>query len=351
MRILICATAITRGSGFSQYIINIASEFKKSGDEIGIVTTHCSDQQFENDLSAQIGVKCVYQFNKYSKIAKYYKLWRFINAWKPDIIINNFNAPLQIILPLLYRRNRLIHVLHCDDRIYYRVAALNANWVKNWVAPSKAVAKHFSEYTNHKYDNRIIVIPHGVAPNPSEKGDRKRTILELTFIGVIDQHKGAQNLPAIIKEIEKKYNFHFTIIGEGGMKDRLEYDLKDQISKGLVTFAGVIDNQNVYAHLAKTDIFVFPTHFESFGLVLVEAMINGAVPITTHIEGVTDSIIANGVDGYLVEQDSIKEFVDKISLLFENHELLETMSVAAKRKAEKEFTTSKMVEMYKQYFD
>lgn len=356
MRILICATAITRGSGFSQFIINLASEFRNLGNEVGIVTTHCSDPQYENEILSHIGIDCIYQFHRYNKYARYYKLLKFIYAWKPDVIINNFNVPLQIVSPFISKRIRLIHVLHCDDRIYYRVAAINSARTNNWIAPSPAVAKHFAEYTNHSYDDKILVIPHGVSTNNSKdqnRGDKVQgATLELTYIGVIDQHKGVQNLPPIIKELENRnYRFHFTIIGDGKMKEQLESELKNQITKGIVTFTGVIDSKSVYNHLAKTDIFVFPTHFESFGLVLIEAMINGAVPVTTLIEGVTDEIISNGVDGYLVSKDSTKEFVDKISSLLENDTLLTAMSTAAKQKAEKEFTLSKMGQSYLQCFN
>lgn len=351
MRILICATALTRGSGFSQYVINLASGLRYSGYEVAIVTTHCSDPQFEKGILEQTGVESLCQFHQFNKYIRYYKLLRFINKWKPDVIINNFNVPLQIIAPFINKRSRMMHILHCDDRIYYRVAAINARWTKYWIAPSEGVARHFSEYTNHKNDNNIIVIPHGVSSNNSKDNNTQRSIPELTFIGVLDQHKGVQNLPQIIKDLENKdYKFHFTIIGDGGMKQRLESELKEQISKGIVTFTGVIDAKHVYEYLANTDIFVFPTHFESFGLVLIEAMINGAIPVTTHIEGVTDEIITNGVDGYLVPQDSIKDFVDRISMLLDDEKLLKAMSIAAKQKAEKEFTTSKMVERYLKYF-
>lgn len=350
MRILICATAITKGSGFSQYVVTLASTLTTMGDEVGVITTHGSNPNYEKNVLKENGVKSLWQFHRFNKYIKYYKLLKFIFDWSPDVIINNFNAPIQFLLPLFPQKCKLIHILHCDDVIYYRVAALNAKWVKHWISPSKTVAEHFSAYTNHKWDDKIHVIPHGVSPAIAHRRTEIGTP-NITFIGVIDQHKGAQNLPPIIKQLhERGYNFHFTIIGEGGMMKRLETELNQEIVHGIVRFTGIIESKYVYEYLSNTDIFVFPTHFESFGLVIAEAMMNGAVPVTTHIKGVTDTIISDGIDGYLIRQDCVEDFVEKISVLIEDKELLKRMSVAAKEKAESTFSLNIMAEKYYSYF-
>ena len=111
-------------------------------------------------------------------------------------------------------------------------------------------------------------------------------------------------------------------------------------------FAGRIPGEEVYSQLQQTDIFVYPTHIDAFGLVIAEAMMNGAVPVVTCLKGITDTIVDDGVNGFLVGQDDVSCFVERISYLLEAKEQRMNMSHAARDKARTNFSKEVMKKNY-----
>ena len=84
--------------------------------------------------------------------------------------------------------------------------------------------------------------------------------------------------------------------------------------------------------MSRHDVFVFPSLFEGFGLVILEAMSQGLPVITTpHTAGL--DVIADGEDGFIVPIRSADAITEKLELLAHDRRLLLAMSQAAQRKA------------------
>lgn len=342
MKIAITVSQVTPGGGVTKYICTLTEILTEVIDnDIWLISTHSSKA---NPLIEQFtkGKKVKYiSLSHLPLIRKYISLISVLRKINPDVIINNYNAPTQYILPFLPSKIKIVHILHNNTEDFYRVAAINGKYVKQWIAPTPALAQYFNEYTHQKYSTRITIIPHGVEDSicPSIKSD----IPQLTYVGVLYEHKGVKILPDIIKKLlDKQYNFHFTFIGDGILRTELEERLSQEIKNGIVDFTGRISGEEVYRRLSKTDIFVYPTHIDAFGLVIAEAMINQAIPVVTLLPGITDSIIDNGINGYLVEKDNIEMFVNRITQLMDNTTLMDTMREKAKDKALSHFSIEKM---------
>ena len=81
-------------------------------------------------------------------------------------------------------------------------------------------------------------------------------------------------------------------------------------------------------------------------------MINGAVPVVSHLQGITDALVDEGVNGFLIENPKdAKSFVSRIEQLAVNRVLLERMSLEARQKAETSFSLKKFYENYERYFE
>lgn len=351
MKIVITVSQTTPGGGLTKYICTLTEILTDNIDnEVWIISTHPSKtnpviERFTKEK------KVIYiSLGHLTLIKKYFSLIRVLRKISPDVIFNNYNAPTQYILPFLPSKIKIIHILHNNTEDFYRVASINGNYVNRWIAPTPALARYFDKYTHEKYSSQIIVIPHGVG-NPICL-PIKSEMVELTYVGVLYEHKGVRILPDIIKALlEKKYHFHFTFIGDGILRDELEKILYSEIENGIVEFTGRISGDDVYQRLSKTDIFVYPTHIDAFGLVIAEAMINQAIPIVTLLPGITDSIVDDGVNGCLVEKDNIEMFVQRISTLINNVPLKETMRKNAKKKAFDYFSLEKMKDNYTKFLN
>lgn len=158
-------------------------------------------------------------------------------------------------------------------------------------------------------------------------------------------------MPPIIKRLQDKgIDLHFTIIGGGVLDNWLREQFAKEVESGIVTFTGVIDHDKVYEEMSKADIFLYPTHLDAFGLVIAEAMMNGLVAVVTHLPGITDNLISDGNDGYLIKQDKIEQFVQTIENLYQDNAMLRKLGGLAHQKAKTKFSLSAMSKTYISYF-
>ena len=241
MKIAIIVSQITPGGGLSKYISTLADILTDgTPNKIWIIVAHFSEKNNElKELSKNRHIKYIYLGNL-PLVRKYISLVASLRRLNPDLIINNYNAPTQYVLPFLKKKTKIVHVLHNNTDDFYRVASINARHVNRWIAPTPAIADYFNKYTEYKYRDRISVIPHGVhlPDNPPQK---KHNRLQLIFVGVLYEHKGVKILPEIIKRLlDKKYDFLFTFVGDGILRKDLETALQDEITNNHVKFTGRI---------------------------------------------------------------------------------------------------------------
>jgi glycosyltransferase involved in cell wall biosynthesis len=107
-------------------------------------------------------------------------------------------------------------------------------------------------------------------------------------------------------------------------------------------------SENVFAHGKKydqeknsyyqqTDIFVFPTLNEAFGLVLLEAM-QFELPVVASDEGGIPDIVVNDQTGYIVPKNDPNELAGKLVSLISDPLLRQRMGMAGKKRFEENFT-------------
>ena len=348
MKILITVPVLSPGSGLTRYVFSLCKILKDNNDILVTETHGNSHNEYAaaelREISPAINLIST---DTSGKINNYVKNIIITRRFKPDIIISNYNALTQYILPLCKGKAKAIHILHNDTDDFYRIGAINGEKVDAWIAPTCGIAERFNKYTGNRYHQRVSVISHGVdgASNNSLRCESEK--IEIVFAGVLYEHKGVKILPEIIKRlIGRDINFHITIIGGGILKDWLKSELADCIDSGYVSMPGVIPHDDLYTYFAKSRIFLYPTHIDAFGLVIAEAMINGAVPVVTHLPGVTDNLIVNGESGYLVEQDNVDEFSNRIMELYQDPASLAILSKHAKHRAESLFSMEVMKNNY-----
>lgn len=352
MRFLITVSSLTPGSGLSRYIFSLAEIMQKRHD-VWVLTTHNSettDYELNELRSISPEINLVSLGGK-NKVAKYFSFLKEVRKIKPNVIVCNYNGVTQMLLPFISRKIKIVHILHNDTDDFYRIASINAKLTDGWIAPTRAIADHFNRYTAGKYADSVAVISHGVqtgvcAPKASSEK------LRIVYAGVLYEHKGVKILPKIVRKLKHDcVNFQFTILGGGELDDWLRNQFNEDIQSGLVEMTGVVNHDEVYRRMHEADIFLYPTHLDAFGLVIAEAMMNGAVPVVTHLQGITDNLIDNGKNGFLLPQDDVSAFVEKIEKLNSDRNLLKEMSVASRTKAEDKFSISCMSENYLNYFD
>lgn len=350
MRYLIVVSSLTPGSGLSRYVFSLCALLADK-HEIYVVTTHNgNDRSYESEELKHISIKIqLISLGHKSKFGKYLGALRMIRKIEPDFIINNYNGVYQFVLPFIKKKINVVHILHNDTDDFYRIGSINGSRVTGWIAPTMAIADHFNHYTNNKFCDRVSVIPHGV--EETSYSEKHNSRIEIVYAGVLYEHKGVKVLPSIIRQlIEAKVDLHFTIIGGGVLSGWLSDQFRYEQDAGIVTMTGVVPHEEVYKIMSKADIFLYPTHLDAFGLVIAEAMMNGAVPVVTLLPGITDNLIEDGKSGYLIAQDNVEAFVNALICLIKDGNRRTEMSKAAYAKSMECFSISSMKKEYIKYF-
>lgn len=344
-KVLIINSEVPWG-GLGQYSINLAAGLKDEGFEVFGLVTHSDAGRYAEFAAETSGASFL---GRFGKLRRYFEIAREVRRLKPDFLILNNNAPAQMLLPLL-PGCRSVSVVHSDDDRFYRIALINRRHVSAWVAPSQRIKDGLIGYAGGKgVEDRIRVIPHGVPPGSDIAADRDDDVFNIAFIGYLHDYKGVDLLPDIFVRFRKAsggIKSHLTVIGGGDRAEVLQTRFSDLGLSRAVTMTGVISQEEVRAYLGKMDALLFPTWLESFGLVIVEAMMEGVVPVVTLLPGVTDGIIENGSSGFLVEKNDIDGFVSSLLLLCRNGGLKHSMAKTCRDVANERFSLEKMSRNY-----
>ena len=197
---------------------------------------------------------------------------------------------------------------------------------------------------------KVSLIPCGVArPRRLPSRPEARTRLGLTpeaFViataARLVREKGIDELLKATARAGTGSDTMILIAGDGPERTSLEA-LAAQILPGRSLFLGRVSAmEDLYA---AADIFVLPSHMESFGLVFIEAAYHGIPSIGTNVGGIPDAII-DGQTGLLVPAHDADALASAIRRLHADAALCRQMGDAARIRAEAEFDEPVMVERY-----
>jgi len=146
------------------------------------------------------------------------------------------------------------------------------------------------------------LMPRGVdaelfhpAKRRREENDRDHV---LGFVGRLSIEKNVTLLARVQEELEAMghKSFRFLIVGHGGE----EGWLREQMPRAEIT--GVLKGEELSRAYANMDLFVFPSHTDTFGNVVLEALASGVPAIVTP-DGGPRTIVRDGVTGRTVDDD------------------------------------------------
>lgn len=128
------------------------------------------------------------------------------------------------------------------------------------------------------------------------------------FVGSLINRKYPTEIITALSKVYPDGNFSITYIGDGADKTKIEEEYKKQGEKGTLIFTGRIPREEIVKHLKQSDVFIMISKSEIFGLVYLEAMALGVIPIGSKKEGI-DGIIADGENGFLCKAGDVKELM------------------------------------------
>lgn len=174
---------------------------------------------------------------------------------------------------------------------------------------------------------KIIVIPNGTDYKPnSEARSLSSSKIRFLTVGRLAVHKDIPFLLDSMQFYAKKISqdFHLYIVGDGDQINILQEHIKKLGLSKLVSLEGGLDDKSLKKRYEQSDIFLFSSMHESFGVVLVEAMAKGLPIVSTNILSVKN-VVKNGRNGLLTSRD-VSKFAYAIHNLLSDHKLYKSIS-------------------------
>jgi len=152
--------------------------------------------------------------------------------------------------------------------------------------------------------------------------DANDATLVLGYVGRLSVEKNVALLARVERELASMGvdGVRFLIVGHGNDEDALRSDLKE------AEFAGVLRGAALAQAYANMDVLVFPSHTDTFGNVVLEALASG-VPAVVTPDGGPKFIVRDGETGFVVDDD---RFAGAVAELVRDRARLDAMRVKAR---------------------
>lgn len=329
--------------GIESLILNL-TEFYSPLHEITIISTDGSGSWDNKAVELGATLK-IMNFWSHSDLWGYIdSLVKYINRNKFDVIFLNDSQLGISISPLIFKNTKLIKILHATDENSIKNALLSDEVTDGYIAVSPRIERILKSYGSEK----IYLIPNGIKniciSNKRCSISKKVKFLYCGRISHFD--KGVLYLPELLSHF-KNQDISLSIIGEGADYFELKNEIERKNLSTCVSYLGVLNSDDVRTEMNRADFLIFPSLAEGFGLAIVEAQSVGCIPVTFKIEGVTDFIIEDGVNGIVCEYKNIVEMSNRIKSILESKDLLLNMRHAAIENSQK-FSIDKTAENWLQ---
>ncbi|QGP93899.1 D-inositol-3-phosphate glycosyltransferase [Neomoorella glycerini] len=182
----------------------------------------------------------------------------------------------------------------------------------------------------------VKVIPNGVVPikvaaNPGSGHD-------ILFIGRLVVEKGVQVLLEALARLRGFYpQARLIIAGAGPYAGELQALAARLGVAGQVEFTGFVSEAERNQLLARTRVAVFPSLYEPFGIVALEAMSAG-VPVIVARTGGLAEVVEDGVTGLVFNPGDVEDLLRCLVTIFQNPELAAELSRQARARVERDYT-------------
>ncbi|MDT3695331.1 MAG: glycosyltransferase family 4 protein [Ignavibacterium sp.] len=307
--------------------------------------------------------------NRTPNIFSSLRIISIIKSGSFDIIHSHSSKDLWVIVPALNFLKSgipLVFTKHLESFI------IKKNFLHNWIykrvdcaiAISSVIKLNLLKTTSLK-ESKIKIVYNGVDLekfNPKntnrnklrdEIGAEENNLL-IGMTGRFSPGKGHEDFLLAINRLNKKYpEAKYVVVGEASRgEDEYEKNIKhlaEEYGIKNITFTGY--RTDIPDVLAAFDIYVFPSHAESFGVGLIEAMALCKASVASNSSGVLD-IVDDTVDGLFFNSKDGYDLAAKIEVLINNSELRKRLGENARKKISDKFdlnlVTEQIVNTYKQ---
>jgi glycosyltransferase involved in cell wall biosynthesis len=282
-RLLLDQAKVSREKGIDYVIVclNKSEEFKKILEKEQVKFYNISQIEFK-----QTPTKKEYLILFFKLFPSILKLRKILKEENPDIVISNgfpsvFLVPLTIIG--LKFKDKIFYIHHFikskENFLIRKIYLWFLKKYKKIIAVSSLTEKTLKEVFP-EISEKILTIPNGIDTerfNILETKDKLRKELNLPngilgiCVGRLTAFKNQKFLIKVAREIQRE-DFYILIVGDGDDYEKLEQEIRKEGLENRVKLLGFVPSEKIPYYLKASDIFLYPSLKEGFGIVVSEAM-------------------------------------------------------------------------------
>lgn len=309
---------------------------KLTGWQVTLLSLHDPPDEFTDEASG-LRVVCL---GLDGNCARLFLGWLAGNA--QDLIITSDVSRIEPAYRFIPAATRHVVQIHDSGRRYREVAFRHAAWLNGVTC----VGKHMEAALRQGLDNvgfhgLLATVHNGANYAPLRARRLYDGPLRLLFMGRVEALKGVFDFVPLLQRL-KRLGVPVSLNLVGGENDTLRRQFQRKGLGGLITWTGRVAHEQCYAIAAQSDVLLMPTRKESFGMVTIEAMSMGCVPIAYNIPSGSTEIIEDGKSGLLVPLGDIRGWAEEIRRLDRDRKRLAELSLGAIARARDTFNAERM---------
>lgn len=324
MKLLYITNGIN-GSGGLERVLSIKASYlvEQYGYDVSIICLNGGGEKPFYSFSDKIKIYCIpVKGNFIQYVFQYIKgLQRIVREIKPDVIsvcddgLKGFFVPriLGVRIPILYERHvsKLIELplnANCILKLKTRLKWFLMNYLAANFDAFVILTEGNRKEWEHLKNLHVISNPNTFDSDLKADLSNKKVIC----VGKISIQKGQDMLAQVWEQVVKEFP-------DWELHNYGKFDASILCQENLPT--------NMFLHppvkeiaskYLDSSIYVLPSRYEGFGMVLIEAMSFGIPCVAFNCNYGPSDIISNGVDGILVETGNINDLAQKIIFLIGN---------------------------------
>jgi phosphatidylinositol alpha 1,6-mannosyltransferase len=334
---LVCDWFLPQMGGTEMHMRDLADRLSQEGHEVHVITPFPGRVDGERFRIHRLNVpllpyaNCVYTRSAFRKIESILKKEAF------DIVHCHCNiiSPTSYGSLYLSQKLRIPAVITWDSIIGpYRFVLALLDWFFKWSrwpvifsGVSEVVVRDVSSLVKNQ---EACVLPNALNVREWKITPVERDPQEVWIVSVMRLFRKKRGealvrlLPKVIKRLgAKNIRIKLKIIGEGPKREALEKQIKRLGLEGIVELPGYRSRDEIRSIFSRTDIYVQPTRWESFGIAALEARSAG-LPVVAKVRGGVKGFIRHGQEGFLAGTD--QELEDHLVRLILEPELRESIA-------------------------
>ena len=231
-----------------------------------------------------------------------------------------------------FNRRRTIKIFKIVDGFIY-------NRYSKIICSSKQVQNSLIKWIP-KNKEKTEVIHNGTPIHSKSYSHQLIKKYDILFVGRLVHQKGIRFLLEAISILQNKYKKYIkaAVVGGGPLEKELKKMCEELKINDSVEFLGI--RRDIDQLMKSSKLFVLPSCWEGFGIVLIEAMKNRLPIVATNIGGIPE-IITDGNEGILIPKANSEILANSINRLLENSELRNQFIQNAYKKVQNHYSIEK----------